>query len=321
MIIDLAVIEQDGIEKSKAIIEKAMAILPEKFAIVHDAETEEGYERNKADAKTLQQIRFALDKRFKEEKAPLWKRCKDLDGLKKIWTGTIPALEDKFKSANQEVDDRKAHEEAEAAQKELARVESILEKIKAIEGLPVSLMDKSSVEIQAALGNLDSACEWAEEYQVKASTATEATADRLSGMVEFKQQQEEFAAEKAKQEAVAAEEKAKSEAEERMRQEEAERKNREEAEKLAKERAAIEAEKKAIADAKAAAEREAARVEAERRATEETNRKMGIIRDDIATSLSVAGIARETAEMVAEIIVDGSIPHIQITYQETAKAA
>ena len=97
--------------------EAALTMLREKFSIVPDVSTNEGYVKCKSNAKEVGQYRIDLEKKRKEIKGPALEQCKAIDTEAKRITGELAEIENPLKLAYKEIDDKKklAKEEYERA--------------------------------------------------------------------------------------------------------------------------------------------------------------------------------------------------------------
>lgn len=95
--------------------EESLAGLAEKYDVVPDAETEEGYEFCKAGAKELRTLRVAVEDKRKEIKEPFLEAGKIIDKSAKTIIERLRELEEPLKLAHREIDERerKAKEERE----------------------------------------------------------------------------------------------------------------------------------------------------------------------------------------------------------------
>lgn len=236
--------------ESSDFLKKGLQILKENFSTPENADTKEGYEKNKADARRCQKLRTALDKLSDRDKAKPAKEVKEINALKKTWHATLPEIETALKDANQVVDDRKAEEIRVAAEAEQARVENIASKISEIEKMPVSVMTSTSSEIQEKIDNLEAVEpeEWAEEKIDLTKEMISQTLASLKGVYLFRKGEEEKA-EKVEKERIEREEKeAKAKAE-------ADQKAKDEAAKLKADREKLDREKEELLEKQAAAQK------------------------------------------------------------------
>lgn len=122
----------------------ALAMLREKYAVVPDANTEEGYAQVKAGIKELTTLRTSLEAARKREKDPYLQAGKIIDAEAKRITDELVKLEDPMKAAKKEVDDRIERERAE-------RVARLQVKVDAIKAMPAQVRGKQSAEIAEML--------------------------------------------------------------------------------------------------------------------------------------------------------------------------
>lgn len=118
----------------------ALAALREKYLVIPDANTDEGYAFVKDGLKELTGLRTGLESVRKEVKAPYLQAGKIIDAEAQRITAALVALEDPMKAAKKEVDDRKERERLER----IARLQS---KVDAIKAMPGQVRGKSSAEI------------------------------------------------------------------------------------------------------------------------------------------------------------------------------
>ncbi len=247
-ILDLEVIKKDDFLANRLILEKAMPLLEEKYAEVHDANTKEGYAKNKASAKELQKIRTAVDAAHKKSKAPYLEKGRQVDSLKNLCLKTIPMLEAKFKEANRMVDDRKAEEIATAARIENERVQTILSRMAATQQLPPKCMSMTFEEVGKQVDILKADdCEWADEHRMDAVQHTKTAIETLTGVYHFKKEKAEGEALMLAKKAIEEAERAEAERQEKIKQDKIAKDNKEKQDKLDAERVAFEAEKAASA--------------------------------------------------------------------------
>lgn len=122
----------------------ALAMLREKYAVVPDANTEEGYAQVKAGIKELTTLRTSLEAARKREKDPYLQAGKIIDAEAKRITDELVKLEDPMKAAKKEVDDRIERERAE-------RVARLQVKVDAIKAMPAQVRGKQSADIAEML--------------------------------------------------------------------------------------------------------------------------------------------------------------------------
>lgn len=118
----------------------ALAMLREKYAVVPDVNTNEGYELVKAGIKELTTFRTTLEAARKRVKDPYLQAGKIIDAEAKRITDELVKLEDPMKVAKKEVDDRVERERQ-------ARIASLQVKVDAIKAMPGQVRGKSSKEI------------------------------------------------------------------------------------------------------------------------------------------------------------------------------
>lgn len=122
----------------------ALALLKEKYAVVPDANTDEGYAFVKGGIKELTTLRTSLETARKREKEPYLQAGRIIDAEAKRITTELVALEDPMKAAKKEVDDRIERERQ-------ARIARLQAKVDAIIAMPASVRGKSSIEISDML--------------------------------------------------------------------------------------------------------------------------------------------------------------------------
>lgn len=118
----------------------ALAMLREKFAVVPDVNTNEGYELVKAGIKELTTFRTTLEAARKRVKDPYLQAGKIIDAEAKRITDELVKLEEPMKAAKKEVDDRVERERQE-------RIARLQVKVDAIKAMPGQVRGKSSTEI------------------------------------------------------------------------------------------------------------------------------------------------------------------------------
>lgn len=118
----------------------ALAMLREKYAVVPDVNTEEGYALVKVGIKELTTLRTSLEAARKREKDPYLQAGKIIDAEAKRITEELVKLEDPMKTAKKEVDDR-------IERQRLERIARLQLKVDAIKALPAQVRGKPSAEI------------------------------------------------------------------------------------------------------------------------------------------------------------------------------
>jgi myosin heavy subunit len=118
----------------------ALAMLREKYAVVPDVNTSEGYELVKAGIKELTTFRTTLEAARKRVKDPYLQAGKIIDAEAKRITSELEKLEEPMKVAKKEVDDRIERERQE-------RIARLQVKVDAIKAMPGQVRGKSSKEI------------------------------------------------------------------------------------------------------------------------------------------------------------------------------
>lgn len=156
----------------------ALAMLREKYAVVPDANTEEGYALVKTGIKELTTLRTSLEAARKREKEPYLLAGKIIDAEAKRITEELVKLEDPMKAAKKEVDDRIERER----QERIARLQL---KVDAIKAMPAQVRGKSSAEIAEMLdrvGEIDAAHDYY-DLTKEAVAARQAALDELAQML------------------------------------------------------------------------------------------------------------------------------------------
>lgn len=156
----------------------ALTMLREKYAVVPDANTDEGYDFVKAGIKELTSLRTGLEAARKREKAPYLKAGEIIDAEAKRITVELVRLEDPMKAAKKEVDDRIERERVE-------RIARLQLKVDAIKTMPTQVRGKSSAEISDMIdscGEIDTAHDFY-DLTKEAQTAQQAAMDELTQML------------------------------------------------------------------------------------------------------------------------------------------
>jgi myosin heavy subunit len=179
----------------------ALALLKEKYAVVPDANTTEGYALVKAGIKELTGLRTSLEAARKREKAPHLQAGKIIDDEAKRITDELVALEDPMKAAKKEVDDRVERERQE-------RIARLQQKVDAIKAMPGQVRGKDSTAIAEMIdrcGEIDASHDFFDLTQ-EARAAQQAAMDELTQMLtdrlafeQAERQRNELAAQLAEQ--------------------------------------------------------------------------------------------------------------------------
>lgn len=262
--------------------------LEEKYpveSIPTDLSVKENYETVKAALREIKKPRIALEKDRKAIKSVPFGLCKKIDAAAKPIMESLVSLETSWKNAKTEYDEAVEREKFEKAQAENARIETIKSRIEEIRMMPITNMDKDSLELSDILIGMDAILfddNWNQEEIEKANSVIAETKEKLATLIEGKQAQEEVQRQQEEREAALEEEKRLAEAKAQAEREEQDRKNKIEAERLAKikaeqeaaakeaeeklerERAAFEEEKRIAREKQEAIEREAREVEEKR---------------------------------------------------------
>lgn len=156
----------------------ALALLKQKYSVVPDANTEDGYALIKAGIKELTGLRTSLEDARKREKAPHLQAGKIIDDEAKRITAELVALEDPMKAAKKVVDDRVERER----QERIARLQM---KVDAIKGMPAQVRGKPSEAISEMIdrcGEIDTAHDFY-DLTKEAQAAQQAAMDELTQML------------------------------------------------------------------------------------------------------------------------------------------
>lgn len=181
----------------------ALAMLREKYSVVPDANTEEGYALVKTGIKELTTLRTSLESARKREKEPYLQAGRIIDAEAKRITEELVKLEDPMKAAKKEVDDRIERER----QERIARLQM---KVDAIKAMPAQVRGKSSAEIAEMLDRVGEIDAMHDYYDLtkEAVAAREAALNELTQMLTDRLAFEAAEEERRKLEAQLAEQKA-----------------------------------------------------------------------------------------------------------------
>ena len=240
--------ETDNVISELDITSAAIELLQERYAVVPDASTEEGYKLIKAGLSELTGLRSKVSAKHKELKESVLVRGRKLDGAKNDVIAALKEIEAPMREAKAEIDEKAAKEKAEFE----ARLET---KLQAIKDYPRRCVGKSSAFIGELIAELEKV-EHEDFYHrsLEAAEAKAAARSELANMLTQSISQEQAdEAYKAEREAMA-----KQQAELREQQ-------RLQAEAMAEQQAQIKAQQEKL-DAKA---KELAEVEAKNKAAEE----------------------------------------------------
>ena len=138
------------------VTDAALATLKDKYAVVPDAATKEGYAEIKAGLKELTPLRTDVEKKRKELKADALEYGRKVDGEAKRITGVILELETPFKEAKKLQDEKEERIKQEALEKERARIAAIEQKVTGIKNLTEGLL---GAELSTLEGRLEQANE------------------------------------------------------------------------------------------------------------------------------------------------------------------
>lgn len=227
----------------------ALAELKLKYAVVPDANTDEGYSFIKAGIKELTGLRTSLEAARKREKEPYLQAGRIIDAEAKRITEELAKLEDPMKAAKKEVDDRVERER----QERIARLQA---KVDAIKAMPAQVRGKSSAEIADMLdrvGEIDAIHDYY-DLTKEAVAARQAALDELTQMLTDRLTFEATEAERQKLEA--------QQAEMRRQMEEQQAEMRRQQEEMRRQQADLEQARAALQAQQAQVATEAAAVEA-----------------------------------------------------------
>lgn len=331
------------------VTDAALATLTEKYSVVPDASTKEGYAEIKAGLKELSPLRIDVEKKRKELKAEALAYGKKVDGEAKRITGVILDLETPFKEAKQYHDEEAARIKQAELEKEQARIDAIKQKVTDIDNLIEGLLgaDVETLEsrleearkIEVTNVNFEDFIEQARESMAKTvETLEQAITERKA----FEQQQaeqaerqrvmDEQAAEQAKKQAELDEKQAKLDAEEAERTREA---REQQIAKEAAEKATQEAEQAAakreqgLKEAAERAERETKETEErllreaeekkqreieEAEAREKNKKHKASINNAAVEALVAGGMTKTAAKQAITLIAKREIPNVTIAY-------
>lgn len=153
----------DGVD-TKAIAEfkqseAALAVLREKFAVLPDFKTKEGYEEGRVGIRELVTLRTSLDKARKKLNKDDQDRISFRNAEAKRITGVLTELEDPMKAAKAVIDDAVELAKEEKRQEEARRIEKITEAMNGItqcgnvdptmESADIKAMEARAVEVNA----------------------------------------------------------------------------------------------------------------------------------------------------------------------------
>jgi len=128
--------------------------LREKYAVVPDVESKEGYETVRLGLAEIRTLRTSVEKRRKELKADAISYGKRVDGEAGRITGILQAIEEPMRIAKSNFDEAKEAEKQAKIQAEQERVAGIKAKITAIRTIPLDYADATSEEIEKASAQL-----------------------------------------------------------------------------------------------------------------------------------------------------------------------
>lgn len=290
--------------------EAALAMLREKYSVVPDANTDEGYALVKAGIKELTTLRTSLEAARKREKEPHLQAGRIIDAEAKRITEELVKLEDPMKAAKKEVDDRIERERQE-------RIARLQVKVDAIVAMPGQVRGKSSQEIASMLdrvGEIDAMHDYydlTKEAVAARENALSELAQMLTDRLAFEASEEDR--KKAEAEKAALEQQlAEQRAEMQRQQDELNRQQREMAaqrEELERQRAELQAKADPVPTAEPIAEPEP-KAKAEPTAPAPAakpaavQRCRGIVTELIADEMSAAGLSTNGLLVVSQDVLD-----------------
>lgn len=162
----------------------ALAQLREKYSVIPDASTTEGYEFVKAGCKELTGLRTAIENKRKEIKAPYIAAGQIIDAEAKRITAAIVELEDPLKAVKKEIDDR----EKRLKEERLARLN---EKINNIRANVFNARSLDSAGIASLISAVD-AIDATKDFYELTNEAVTARAETLKELGEMYERQLSF---------------------------------------------------------------------------------------------------------------------------------
>jgi len=326
------------------VTEKAIVDLEQLWqaeAIPKDLSIKEDYELVKNGVATIRKLRSAVETRRKELKKDALEYGKQVDLTAKGISERLLAIETPIKLAKTTYDEKIEIAKREKLRLEEERVDAISLRIANIRALVEAHISSDAATIRRVIVETNDGwpCEWAEEFQEKANSATIETMAKLEELFSMKEQSENAAktAKEAEDKRLADEEKARI-----IREKDAEalaEKNAAEKKKLDAERAAFQKEKDdhqakvageekkrldgIAAEEKKKADKTAKEEEKKRLADIEKKRKADTAKakkevekrtkeafDSIIAAISSDGSIAEKATNVIEAIKAGKVPHV-----------
>lgn len=203
----------------------ALAMLREKYGVVPDVETEEGYALAKAGIKELTTLRTSLEAARKREKDPYLKAGQIIDAEAKRITAELVQLEDPIKAAKKVVDDRLELQR----QERIARLQLKVDAIKAMPGQVRGQPSAAIADMLDRVGEIDAMHDYY-DLTKEAVAAREAALNELTQMLTDRLAFEAAEEERKKAEAAQAEMRKQMEAQQaemRKQQEEMQRQQQE----------------------------------------------------------------------------------------------
>lgn len=260
----------------------ALADLRARFAdVVFDVATTKGDKEARAARMELVKLRTSLEAKRKELKAPALERSRMIDSEAKRIEAEILALETPIDRQIKAEEERRERERQAKAEAERRRVAEIQERIDQVKAFPVRAAGKSSIVIEALLGDLvaiavdETFAEFRPAAEAAHAQALAAMRELLAAAQAHEEETRRLRAEREALERQRQEDEARRAEEDRIAREQHEAevariKAEREAEeaRLAEARAAQEAELRAQREAEEARQAEQRRIEAERQAEE-----------------------------------------------------
>ena len=165
--------ETDNVISELDITSAAIELLQERYAVVPDASTVEGYSLIKAGLSELTGLRSKVSAKHKELKESVLVRGRKLDGAKNDVIAALKEIEAPMREAKAEIDEKAAKEKAEFE----ARLET---KLDAIKDYPRRCVGKSSAFIGELIAELEKVEH--EDFYHRSGEAAEAKAAARSEM-------------------------------------------------------------------------------------------------------------------------------------------
>lgn len=250
---------------------------------------------------TIKKPRIALEKNRKEIVAPLNDATKQVNGAAKPLKDEYLEIEEPWKKAKKDFDEKVELEKREAARLEEERVDKINEHLATVLATPQTLITSSSKDINNAMIRIDEDSFDYMEFEEKAKSKIAIMLTSLSKMKNEQEANEENARKVAEMEAKAEEEKKQREKEERERVEAEKIKNAEIQAKLDAQQAEIDKQKAELAEAaKKIEDEKKEREESEKRAAQEKADAEAKAKSDKEEAERKAAAEKENAERLAK---------------------